>query len=80
MAAPCYACVRPPTAIPTSTTRLHPCQHAMTLAEQVVLASLVAASRVLWVRLGNATDADVNRLGAAMIAAKDLLESQKDKT
>jgi hypothetical protein len=52
----------------------------MTLAEQLVVASLVAAARVLWVRLGDATDADVNRLGIAMTAAKDLLESEKDRT
>jgi hypothetical protein len=47
--------------------------------EQVVLASLIAAAHVLWVRLGDATDADVNELGAAMIAAKALLEAPKGK-
>ena len=49
----------------------------MTPAELAVLANLLAAARVLWVRLGDATDADVNNLGAAMIAAKALLEAQK---
>jgi hypothetical protein len=44
-----------------------------------VLARLVAAARVLWVRLGDASDADVNRLGAAMIAAQALLEAHKAK-
>lgn len=51
----------------------------MTPTEQAVLERLLAAARVLWVRLGDATDADVNQLGAAMIAAKALLEVQKNK-
>ena len=44
-----------------------------------MLAHLIIAARVLWMRLGDATDADVNRLGAAMIAAKTLLETQRGK-
>jgi hypothetical protein len=52
---------------------------ALTPAEQAVLARLVAAASVLWVRVGDATDADVNQLGAAIISAKALIEAQKGK-
>ena len=51
----------------------------MTPTEQLVVASLIAAARVLWVRLGDATDADVNQLGASITAATDLLKAQRER-